>query len=80
VTPTETNNQHRLELVNIQEDNTKLKNIPTILNERVSDNKVNSVFFKNTEVSPSHNFLCESYVKLLNSKNSFPNLQNIKYC
>jgi hypothetical protein len=57
--------------VNIQEDNTELKNIPTILNGCVSDNKVNSVFIKNIEVS-SHHFLCESYVKLLNSKNSFP--------
>lgn len=71
-TPTKTNIEHRVELVNNQESDTEPKNIPIILKGCASDKRVNSVFCKNVEVSFPHNSLHESYVKLLNSKNGFP--------
>jgi hypothetical protein len=49
--------------VNAQEDNTKPKNIPTIINGCVFPSK-------NEEILPFYNFISELYVKLVNSKNT----------
>jgi hypothetical protein len=57
--PKKVNNQYRYEPVNVQEDNAKPKNIPTIINGCVSASKDEKVSYLN-----------ELYVKLLSSKNS----------
>jgi hypothetical protein len=61
--PKKVNNRYRHEPVNAQEDNTKPKNIPTLINGCVFPSK-------NEEIFPYYNFISELYVKLLNSNNS----------
>jgi hypothetical protein len=66
------NNQHRYDLANYQEVNTKPQNIPTIVNGYVSVTKDKKVFSFNNSKEP--------YAKLLNSKNSLSKSSEIKYC
>jgi hypothetical protein len=61
--PKKVNNQYRHKPVNAQEDNTKPKNIPTVINGCVFPSK-------NGEIFPYYDFISELFVKLVNSKST----------